>query len=136
MNLKKLVFLFLVLFTIIHTGKATHIVGGEFNYTDLGNGNYRLSLKVYRDCFNGVPLFDDPAKVNIFNAKTGVFLGNFFIDRPAWDTLPIILNDPCLIDPPNVCVEEIEYISNVNLPATPPRDIFCLMYVVVEMKQF
>ena len=78
MNLKKLVFLFLVLFTIIHTGKATHIVGGEFNYTDLGNGNYRLSLKVYRDCFNGVPLFDDPAKVNIFNAKTGVFLGNFF----------------------------------------------------------
>lgn len=127
MNLKKLVFLFLVLFTIIHTGKATHIVGGEFNYTDLGNGNYRLSLKVYRDCFNGVPLFDDPAKVNIFNAKTGVFLGNFFIDRPAWDTLPIILNDPCLIDPPNVCVEEIEYISNVNLPAT--TEGYILSYV-------
>ena len=40
---------------------ATHIVGGELYYQCLGNDQYRITLNVYRDCYNGVPPFDDPA---------------------------------------------------------------------------
>ena len=54
------------------TAGATHIVGGEMSYEDLGNGAYRIRLVVYRDCGatnqNGTG-FDDAASVGIFNAN-------------------------------------------------------------------
>ncbi|MBK8561762.1 MAG: hypothetical protein IPN76_00020 [Saprospiraceae bacterium] len=30
---------------------ARHIIGGAFTYECLGGGNYRFTLKMYRDCF-------------------------------------------------------------------------------------
>ena len=46
------------------TAGATHIVGGEISYEDLGDGEYRIRLVVYRDCGpsnqNGTG-FDDAA---------------------------------------------------------------------------
>ena len=54
------------------TAEATHIVGGEISYEDLGDGAYRIRLVVYRDCGptnqNGTG-FDDAASVGIFNAN-------------------------------------------------------------------
>ena len=48
---------------------ATHIVGGELNYKYLGSNNYEIRLTVYRDCYVGVPPFDNPASVGIFNSN-------------------------------------------------------------------
>lgn len=48
--------LLLLLFLIFqNTGFATHIVGGEINYTHLGNDSFKIELQLYVDCFNGNP---------------------------------------------------------------------------------
>ena len=100
---------------------ATHIVGGEMTYTCLGNNQYEITLTVYRDCYNGVPWFDNPAYVAIYNANwvqvgtTQQFGLNFSVN----DTLPITLSNPCLIAPPDVCVHRTVYKRIVTLPFSP-----------------
>lgn len=108
-----LLFLFLLLFNKLSI--ATHIVGGELNYRFINDSTYQLNLKVYRDCFLGVPLFDNPAFINVFDGNNQ-YIGRVNIPRPAWDTLPVIINDSCLVAPPNVCVEGINYSITVRLP--------------------
>jgi len=44
-------------------------VGGEINYRCLGNNQYEITLRVFRDCDTGVPWFDNPASVGVFNAQ-------------------------------------------------------------------
>ncbi|MCB0396590.1 MAG: gliding motility-associated C-terminal domain-containing protein [Flavobacteriales bacterium] len=96
---------------------ATHIIGGEMNYKCLGGNLYEVHLKVYRDCYNGDPDFDDPAAVGIFDANNNLvttlylnFLGKQLLD-PS-----INQKDPCVVIPANVCVEATEYIGQANLP--------------------
>jgi len=94
---------------------ATHIVGGELVYRCLGNFTFEIKLKVYRDCYNGIPLFDDPARLNVFDVN-GNRINEILLSRPPWDTLPINLVDPCFVIPPDVCVEGITYIDTIDLP--------------------
>ncbi len=99
---------------------ATHIVGGEITYTCLGGDNYEIRLTVYRDCYNGVPWFDNPAYIGIYDADW-----NLVRNIPvAWnamthDTLPVTLDNPCLVVPPDVCVHRSTYSTIVNLTAKP-----------------
>ncbi|MGZ4035438.1 MAG: hypothetical protein ACXVP4_11280, partial [Bacteroidia bacterium] len=60
---KKLLFLLLFLTSFSLKNFATHIVGGEIYYDNLGGNNYRITLKVYRDCLTGLAPYDDPACV-------------------------------------------------------------------------
>ncbi|HEY1038870.1 MAG TPA: PKD domain-containing protein, partial [Bacteroidia bacterium] len=106
------------------TMHATHIVGCETYYDYLGNNNYRIVMKVYRDCINGVPNFDGlvngdgtiyPCVINIFDAD-----GNevqTIISTPAPKT-PVPGNNPnpCITPPSNICYEEAVYTEIVNLP--------------------
>ncbi|MFZ7118025.1 MAG: hypothetical protein ACO1G1_06150, partial [Bacteroidota bacterium] len=55
------------MFLFADSAKATHIVGGEIFYSYLGNGNYQVTMYIYRDCANGVPPFDDPAAIGIYD---------------------------------------------------------------------
>jgi len=48
-----LVFLFIM--SGFQSIKATHIMGSDFEYACLGNGKYKITVKVYRDC-NGIPI--------------------------------------------------------------------------------
>ena len=48
---------------------ATHIVGGEIGYRCLGNDMYEIRLRVFRDCDTGVPWFDNPASVGVFDSN-------------------------------------------------------------------
>ncbi len=94
---------------------ATHIVGGEIFYDCLGSDNYRITLKLYRDCAPGNALYDNPAYLFIFNSA-GVFIDSIAIPFPGSVVLPIILNNPCLTPPTNICVEEAIYQRVINLP--------------------
>lgn len=98
---------------------ATHIVGGEITYACLGNNQYEVKLSVYRDCFNGVPPFDNPASLGIFNANNQLLQEVKMNWNLMEDTLPIYLNNPCLTRPPNVCVHRTTYTTIVNLPPIP-----------------
>ena len=62
------IFCFIFFFGLIKVSYATHIVGGEIYYDNLGGNNYKIHMKVYRDCYNGIPPLDSPAFVTILMA--------------------------------------------------------------------
>ncbi len=98
---------------------ATHIVGGEITYRCLGNNQYEITLMVYRDCYNGIPWFDNPARLGIYNANWNLVQNLSLTYNGSNDTLPIILTNPCLTAPPDVCVNRAFYKSIVSLPFSP-----------------
>jgi hypothetical protein len=90
-------------------------VGGEIYYDCLGNNNYKITLKVYRDCYLGQVGFDDPATIFIFD-NNGVFVDSVQMPLPTPVVLPITINNPCFVPPTDVCVEEVIYETTINLP--------------------
>lgn len=75
-------------------------------------------MKVYRDCYNGVPPLDPIAYFGIYNGS-GALVSNPAIPIGPDTLIPISANNPCLIVPPNICVEEGTYTFNAILPPTP-----------------
>jgi len=107
---------FVVCFLLIFNPlSATHIVGGELNYRFLGNNIYEIRLTVYRDCFNGVPLFDNPASIGIFNANN-ILVSELLMTFRGSDTIPPTINSPCFVPPTNICYEVTTYIDTLTLP--------------------
>jgi gliding motility-associated-like protein len=106
--------LFFLQFLIVEKTFATHIIGGEMNYKCLGNNKYEITLTIFRDCFNGVPPFDDTAHVGIFD-KNFKLIDSLLLKLNPDDTLKAILNDTCLVVPKNVCVHTTTYRTIVEL---------------------
>ena len=94
---------------------ATHIVGGEIYYTCLGNNNYKITLKLYRDCFTSTTQFDSPASIGIYTTS-GSLVNNLQVSYVGPNPVPPFVISPCLVPPANVCVEEAIYEVTVNLP--------------------
>ncbi len=113
MKLRYLLFIFISLFTT--RVFATHIIGGEITYKYLGNNNYKITLKVYRDCNTGQAPFDDPAVLGVFNGQ-GSLLSTINLGNPAVTHIQPNLNNPCITTPPDICVEQAIYTSTENLP--------------------
>ena len=66
---KKIILLFL-LFIAAFPSFASHIIGGEYTYTYLGNNKYRIVFYLYRDCINGnqgALENDQPSSIRIIN---------------------------------------------------------------------
>jgi gliding motility-associated-like protein len=97
------------------TAKSAHLVGGEITYQCVGNNNYIITLKVYRDCNSSGAQFDPQAKIGIFNGNN-VKLQDVFVNLGPIIQLPTTVANPCLIVPPNVCTEMATYTTTVNLP--------------------
>jgi gliding motility-associated-like protein len=97
---------------------STHIVGGEIYYDYLGGNNYKITLKVYRDCFNGVPPFDNPGFVFVYDAF-GNLTTTLSIAVPPSTIIPPTINNPCFTPPNDICVEEAVYITTATLPPSP-----------------
>ena len=114
----------LVLFmSLPNTSRATHIVGGELNYTCLGGETYEITLTIFRDCFNGDPnaWFDNPASVGIFDANNQLVMsvgqgGQLLMPLMNNDTLEPVLSNECLVVPPTVCVHTTTYRDTIELP--------------------
>ncbi|MEL7020147.1 MAG: PKD domain-containing protein, partial [Bacteroidota bacterium] len=99
--------------------QATHIVGGEMNYTCLGGDDYEIRLTIFRDCYNGNPnaWFDDPASVGVFSAENELlFEVRIALDMTLNDTLQPTLSGSCFVLPPDVCVHTTTYTTTINLP--------------------
>ncbi len=108
-----------LLFAFIKSN-AKHIVGGEIIYDDLGSGKYRITLKVYRDCFGGGPSFDGTnglpcAILTVYNGDS-TFFATYDIGAPIITNIPPTINSPCIQTPNDVCVEEGIYTYTVTLP--------------------
>ena len=71
---------------------ASHIVGGELYYDCLGGNEYRITLKLYRDCLSDGAEFDNPLPITIFNGNN-VQIGDFDINFPGSNQLDASFND-------------------------------------------
>lgn len=97
---------------------GSHVVGGEMNYTYLGNDQYALSLAVYRDCSNAANSeYDDPAVIGIHTA-TGTLVQYVSIDfvEQGVINMPVSSNNNCFDPPSGICVEKYLYQDTVSLP--------------------
>ena len=94
---------------------ASHIVGGEIYYQYVSNNDYIIYLKVYRDCNTGNASFDDPAYISIFDGNNN-YLQTLSLFTPTITQVQPDVDNPCLIVPAGICVEEAVYITTVNLP--------------------
>lgn len=91
-------------------------------YDCLGNNEYRLTLKVYRDCGTSTVGLDNPASFGVYSG--GTLVQTFEIFSPQLTIIPVVINNPCLVAPPNVCVEEGIYRTIITLgPSTQGYDI-------------
>lgn len=97
---------------------ATHVLGGEMYYDKLTGNQYRITLRLFRDC--------GPNNVNNtgFDAQAvlAVYDGNGslqFTTSPSFtgeNEVEVDLNTPCLQAPPTICAAWAEYIAVVDLP--------------------
>jgi len=98
------------------TGFASHIVGGEMYYDCLGGNQYRITLKLYRDCLSiEGAAFDDPLPITIFDGNNAN-LEVFYINYPGSTNLEVSFNsNPCVSIPNDICVEEAIYTKIIAL---------------------
>jgi gliding motility-associated-like protein len=120
--MKKLLTLVIAIICL-QTSWATHIIGGELYYDCLGGNTYRITLKVYRDCFLGQAPFDDPAKITVWSG-TGGYIQVIEVPFPGSTNVPFVGSNPCFQAPANVCVEQAIYQTTVTLPNSPSGYIF------------
>ncbi len=99
-------------------GYTTHLVGGELTYECIGGDQYKVTLKIYRDCgpdnTSGTP-FDQHAVVGVYDANGGLVL-NTPLPFPGSSRVSITTSNPCLQSPPDVCLEEAVYTGIFDLP--------------------
>lgn len=98
----------------LSVAKATHIIGGEISYQCLGNNQFRITIKVYRDCLLGQAPYDNPLTVSVFNAQNQ-FVQNIQIPFPGSVILPAVASNDCIEVTGDVCVEEAIYTTVVTL---------------------
>ena len=98
--------------------QATHVLGGEMYYDHLGGDQYRITLKLYRDCGPGNTNnqgFDATAMLAIYDGN-GIFQFDEAAPFPGEETVPIDLDDPCLIAPPDICAQWALFEIILDLP--------------------
>ena len=110
--------LIVMLFTLTIPARAFHIVGGEIYYDCLGGNNYLITLKLYRDCYSGGAEFDNPLSLGIYKAD-GTLYEELLLPFPGSVQIDPDLTNPCMVNPPDVCVEEAIYTVEVTLPSNP-----------------
>lgn len=106
---------------------AAHIIGGNYSYVCNGNGSYTFTLKIYRDCNGGGAPFDSDfannapfaGTVTIFEGDSNSPLNVINLPTPQITKVLPNLSNPCLVAPPNVCVEEGVYVFDLDLPVIP-----------------
>lgn len=94
---------------------GSHIVGGEIFYDCLGGNEYRVTVKLYRDCNSSGAQFDAQLPLSIFDGN-GQLLTTEIIPFPGSQVLPILFDNPCITAPTNVCTEEAIYQKDIFMP--------------------
>jgi len=105
---------------------ANHLIGGQLSYTHQGGNNYRITLELFRDCdCTSCAELDETAYITLRNpsgmlvnengnlASTGVGVSDPIILEP------VIEEDPCFTNIPDICLEQGVYRLDVTLPDAP-----------------
>lgn len=113
--MKKIILIFTIVFSLTNV-QAFHIIGGEFSYVCLGNNQYRITLKIYRDCYSIGAQLDDPGYIVIFDGN-GNRVNTLVVPLQSMFNIDPDVSNPCIVNAPDVCVEQGTYEFNITLPA-------------------
>ncbi len=110
---------------------ANHIVGGEVTYTCLGNNEYEVIIKVYRDCASSGSILNGVISLGIYTENNGNYESYDIVSIALDGGQDSIINIPppeipCVIIPDNICVEEGSYRKIITLP--PSNKSYYLSY--------
>jgi gliding motility-associated-like protein len=93
---------------------AGHLLGGDMTYTHLGNDLYEIRVQVFKECFAGADL-DPSISLGIFREDGSLFTTlNPFLEPVI--NIPVESGNPCIIVPPDLCIQRGLYIATVTLP--------------------
>ncbi len=98
---------------------ATHFIGGEVGYEQIGADTYIITLTVFRDCGpnnTNDTGFDAQAPIGIYENGTLILNLEMDFSTAVVSNLNFDLNNPCLTLPPEVCIERAVYSSTITLP--------------------
>ncbi|MEY3399327.1 MAG: hypothetical protein RL220_1921, partial [Bacteroidota bacterium] len=111
----------LVCFSVFgFSARATHIVGGDLHYEYLGNDQYLITLKVYRDCATSSTNFDDPAAIGIYDSNGNLVVNlEIPLSEAIVSDVPVNTLQECLTPPDGLCVKEAIFSGTVTLPEIP-----------------
>ncbi len=117
---------------LVFHGYGRHIIGSDFYYNCLGDGRanskkYSFHLDVYRDCSTNIQ-FNPNAAFGIYTqSATGFrFVDQFNISHGRITNVRADQN-PCIIIPPNVCVETTDYEFTIDLPVI--NETYVIYYI-------
>lgn len=94
------------------------------NYSYLGNNVYEIQLTVFRDCGATNTLgtgFDAEAAVGFYDQGNSDLQEVIYLPltNAEVEFVPVFLENPCFVLPPDVCVERAVYMGQVTLPFNP-----------------
>ncbi|MBC8173382.1 MAG: PKD domain-containing protein [Chitinophagales bacterium] len=102
---------------------ATHIIGGEIITTCTGGSTYEVKLILYRDCLGYI--FDASACIGVYDEDGDMYTYFNLYDLVISD-VDITSPDPCIIIPPDLCIEQGVYTGTYTLANT--TDAWDLVY--------
>lgn len=116
--------LFIIAIFLCLVAEARHIAGGEMSYEYIGPGSgnnlrYRITLKLYRDCYSGGAQLDAAAAITIYPNGSSTPYTNLSVVLSKRVTSELANAGPCIDNPPVICYEIGYYIQEVELPAIP-----------------
>ena len=122
--------LFLLSLFMVFAGglQAAHIIGGVITYECQGDGFYEFTMKMYRDCAGGGAGFDFNAPVTIYKGNSTIPLTTLYVNPQTIQDLEPEIDDPCLILPPGICVEEAIYTFTYKFGDWPSAQDYTLAY--------
>ena len=80
------------------SAKGSHIIGGDIYYDDLGGGNYRFFITIYRDCNSSGAEYDNPLKLSVYKVNQDLYQ-NVNVPFPGSVLLPVNFDNPCATAP-------------------------------------
>jgi hypothetical protein len=95
---------------------GAHLIGGDMSYTCLGNNQYEVTIRIYRDCAGGGAQFDWNAILSIYDINNNLIQTTLVPKGPTISISSNPTGDPCLVVPPNLCSEYADYVTTVTLP--------------------
>lgn len=122
-------FLLICLFLVPWSLSAKHIIGGVLTYECLDNGLYEFTLKMYRDCSDPTAgPFDFGAPVSFYKGSDQFPIETIYVSPDVISDLEPEINDPCVIIPPGVCVQEAIYTWQYQFTDWPSTETYTVSY--------
>jgi gliding motility-associated-like protein len=120
---KRFIISIIVLFCVFNAS-ATHIVGGEFEYSYLGSpspglSKYRVVFYLYRDCLNGNPPAlknDEEGSFGIFNNSNNSFFDRFKLNFSSQAVITTGFSNSCINNAPPVCLNRMKFSFETIVP--------------------